>query len=115
MAASGSAVRLRAGLPGGVTNCSSSSSCTRDEGNTLSVPSWSSWVTVVAGFFVSRSTLVELDSNEVIDGDVGVVVERIGDGTGLPGVQTIEEVTCRVRPRVGSTTAGGLKSACVDG
>ena len=59
--------------------------------------------------------MVELDSNEVVDGDVGAVVEWVGDGTGLLGVQIIEEVARRARPRVGiSTTAGDFKSVCID-
>ena len=62
--------------------------------------------------------MATLDSSEVVDGDVGAVTVRVGDGTGdlrLPDVQTIGEVARRVRPRVGlSTAAEGFKSACVD-
>src|SRR5579863_7017326 len=112
--ASGSAARLRAGLPGGVTNCSSSSSCTRDEGKVLRVPRWSSWTIVIEGVSASRSTLEALDSDVDVDWDVGVVAERVGDGPGLLGVQIIEEVARRARPRVlVSTTMGVFKSACM--
>ncbi|KAI0297787.1 hypothetical protein B0F90DRAFT_1669318 [Multifurca ochricompacta] len=53
-----------------------------------------------------------------IDGDVRVVAERVGDGTGenrRPGAQIIEEVACKLRPRVGlSVATGGCNSACKD-
>jgi hypothetical protein len=62
--------------------------------------------------------LATFDSIEAVDGDVGAVTVRVGDGTGefrLPDAQTIEEVARRVRPRVGlSTAAESFKSACID-
>ena len=58
------------------------------------------------------------DCNETEDGEVGVVVERVGEATGdarLRGFQIIEAVARKERPRVGlSTTVGELRIACVD-
>lgn len=55
---------------------------------------------------------------EAVDGDVGVVMVRVGDGRSefyLPDAQTIEKVARRKRPRVGlSVAAEGFKSACID-
>lgn len=59
-----------------------------------------------------------LDWSEAEDGEMGVVVERVGDATGegrLPGVQIIEAVARKERPLVGlSTTAEVFRNACVD-
>jgi len=90
MVSIGSAKRLRMGLPGGVTKCSSSSSSSTSDGDKVPMDSWPSRPTRVAGVAISYSTLVTPDCSG--DEDVEVSI-GVGDGTGerrLPGVQIIE-------------------------